>query len=123
MTITAKQMLEQAGDAAIYADREGIIRLWNGAAEHLFGFTAAEAIGQSLDIIIPERLRAAHWRGFDAAIASGVTKHAGTPTLTKALTKAGDTIYAEMSFAVVKDEASGEIGSIAIARLCPPKNT
>lgn len=119
MTITPNQMLEQAGDAAIYADREGIIRLWNAAAERLFGFSATEAIGQSLDIIIPERLRAAHWRGFDAAMASGVTKHAGAPTRTKAITKSGDTIYAEMSFAVVSDAASGELGSIAIARALP----
>lgn len=121
MSITPNQMLQQAADAAIYADCEGIIRLWNAAAERLFGFTANEAIGQSLDLIIPEKLRAAHWRGFDAAMASGQTRHAGAPTRTKALTKSGNIIYAEMSFAVVKDDASGEIGSIAIARALAEK--
>ena len=121
MSISHTQMLEQAADALIYADREGVIRFWNAAAERLFGFNASEALGQSLDLIIPERLRAAHWRGFDAAMAGGKTRHAGTPTRTKALTKSGETIYAEMSFAVVKDEASGEIGSIAMARACPPR--
>lgn len=117
MTMSAEQILQQAGDALIYADRKGIIRVWNAAAERLFGFTAAEAIGQSLDLIVPEKLRAAHWRGFDAAMASGQTKHAGKPTRTKALTKTGEVIYAEMSFALVKDEASGEMGSVAMARL------
>ncbi|HRE18749.1 MAG TPA: PAS domain-containing protein [Rhodocyclaceae bacterium] len=122
MNITAEHILQQAGDALIYADQQGIIRVWNAAAERLFGFTANEAIGQSLDLIIPEKLRAAHWRGFDAAMASGQTKHAGAPTRTKALTRSGETIYAEMSFAVVRDEASGEIGSVAMARICPPKS-
>lgn len=121
MNITAEHILQQAGDALIYADRQGIIRVWNAAAEHLFGFTADEAIGQSLDLIIPEKLRAAHWRGFDAAMASGQTKHAGAPTRTRALTKGGEVIYAEMTFSLVKDEASGDMGSVAMARLSPPK--
>ena len=111
-------VLAQTADALIFSDCEGKIRIWNAAAEALFGFPGSAAIGQSLDLIIPERLRAAHWRGFDAAMASGQTKHAGKPTRTKALTKAGETIYAEMSFAVVKDD-SGEIGSVAMARAAP----
>lgn len=121
MNMAAEHILQQAGDALIYADQQGIIRVWNAAAERLFGFTADEAIGQSLDLIVPEKLRAAHWRGFDAAMASGQTKHAGAPTRTKALTKSCEVIYAEMTFALVKDAASGEMGSVAMARLSPPK--
>ena len=53
----AAQIVEGAGDAIVYADRDGVVRLWNRGAERMFGFSAAEAIGQSMDIIIPERLR------------------------------------------------------------------
>lgn len=78
--------------------------------------SAAEAIGQSLDIIIPERLREAHWRGFNAAIASGRTRLNGRPTVTRALHKSGATLYVEMSFAMVCAATGEVIGSVAVAR-------
>lgn len=59
----AAELVEQAPDALIFADRDGVIRVWNRAAERTFGHRATEAIGQTLDIIIPESLREAHWRG------------------------------------------------------------
>ncbi|WP_107688871.1 PAS domain-containing protein [Neisseria wadsworthii] len=114
-------MIEQMTDSAIYADKQGIIRVWNKASENLFGFTREEALGQSLDIIIPEHLRAPHWRGFHAAIAAGKTKHGGKATRTKALHKNGGFIYAEISFCVITDAASGERGSLSTARPAPPK--
>lgn len=113
-------ILEQSADAIIYADREGRICLWNHAAERLFGFGAEEAIGQSLDLIIPERLRAPHWAGYDQAMAAGKTKHAGQPTRTKALQRSGETRYVEMSFAVVADASGSVVGSVAIARAANP---
>ena len=64
-------IVEQASDAIIFADRQGVIRLWNPAAEAVFGYAADEAIGQSLDLIIPERLRKAHWKAFHEAIEGG----------------------------------------------------
>ena len=85
----AEQVVDQAGDAIIYADRSGIIRRWNRAATALFGFSAEEALGQSLDLIIPDHLRAPHWRGFEAAMASGALKLAGRPTLPAPRTRAG----------------------------------
>jgi len=103
-------------EAVIHADRQGLIELWNPAAAALFGHSADEAIGQSLDLIIPERLRAAHWRGFHAAIASGQTRLHGRPTTTRALHKSGATLYVEMSFALVCAEAGEVIGSVAVAR-------
>lgn len=109
-------IIEQMADALIYSDTDGTIRRWNHAAESLFGYSAGEAIGQSLDLIIPERLRAAHWRGFDAAIQSGVTRLNGRPTLTRGLHKSGKKLYVEMSFALVADEASVVLGSVAVAR-------
>ena len=68
-----KQLVEVLGDALVVADAGGVIRLWNGAAERLFGFTKAEALGNSLDLIIPERLRPRHWAGYNKAMASGDT--------------------------------------------------
>lgn len=112
----AEWIIAQTTDALIYSDREGKIVRWNAAAETLFGFTAAEALGSSLDLIIPERLRAAHWTGFDRAMASGATRLSGKPTLTRALRKDGARLYVEMTFAVVKDDAGAVIGSVAIAR-------
>src|SRR5262245_5945763 len=120
MSLPYQAMVEQTTEALIYADAEGIIRVWNKASEEMFGFSQAEALGQSLDLIIPERLREAHWRGFNAAIASGATKHGGKPTRTKALNKAGESIFAEVSFAVVVDPATGVRGSVAIARPAAP---
>jgi PAS domain S-box-containing protein len=68
-----KQLVEVLGDALVVADAGGVIRFWNAAAEHLFGFTKTDALGKSLDLIIPERLRQRHWAGFDKAMASGET--------------------------------------------------
>ena len=70
----AESILEQIADAVIYADEKGMIRRWNRLAVALFGYSAAEAIGRNLDLIIPEHLRAAHWHGFEAAMASGAVK-------------------------------------------------
>lgn len=109
-------IVEQTADAIIYSNREGAIERWNAAATAMFGHTAAEALGQSLDLIIPERLRAAHWRGFDAAMASGKTRLHGRPTLTRAVHKSGGQLYVEMSFAVVVDAAGTTLGSVAMAR-------
>ena len=57
-------ILDDVADALIYSDRSGTIRRWNRASTALFGFSADEALGQNLDLIIPEHLRAAHWKGF-----------------------------------------------------------
>jgi PAS domain S-box-containing protein len=110
------KILEEVADALIYADRSGAIVRWNHAASVLFGFAAEEALGRSLDLIIPEHLRAAHWKGFEAAIASGTMKLAGRPTLTRALHKDGRKLYIEMTFALVRNAESGVLGSVAMAR-------
>ena len=70
-----KQLVEVLGDALVVSDTGGVIRLWNAAAERLFGFTKAEALGNSLDLIIPERLQARHWAGYKKAMASGDTRY------------------------------------------------
>jgi PAS domain S-box-containing protein len=111
----AERVLESTADALIYADRSGTIARWNPAATALFGYSVDEALGQSLDLIIPEHLRAAHWRGFETAMTAGVMKLQGRPTLTRASHKSGRKLYVEMTFAIVKD-AGAVIGSVAVAR-------
>ncbi|MDE2380511.1 PAS domain S-box protein [Bradyrhizobium sp.] len=110
------RILDDVADALIYADRAGTILRWNGASTALFGFSASEALGQNLDLIIPEHLRAAHWKGFEAAINSGTMKLAGRPTLTRALHKDGRRLYIEMTFALVREAGGGVLGSVAMAR-------
>jgi PAS domain S-box-containing protein len=109
-------ILEQAAEAVVYANQKGVIERWNAAAVAMFGFSAAEAIGQNLDLLIPEHLRKGHWRGFDAAMASGKTRLGGRPTLTRGLHKSGQKLYVEMSFALVVDDAGSPLGSVAVAR-------
>ena len=109
-------ILEQTADAIIYSNRQGMIERWNAAAAAMFGYTTSDALGQSLDLIIPEHLRAAHWRGFETAMASGTTRLHGRPTLTRALHKSGSKLYVEMSFALVADAAGEVLGSVAMVR-------
>jgi PAS domain S-box-containing protein len=109
-------ILEQAAEAVVYANREGVIERWNAAAALMFGYSSAEALGQGLDLMIPEHLRKAHWRGFDAAMANGKTRLGGRPTLTRGLHKSGQKLYVEMSFALVVDETGSPCGSVAVAR-------
>ena len=111
----AESILDKMSDAVIYADVSGTIWRWNRAATALFGYNAAEAIGEKLDLIIPEHLRAAHWRGFEAAMTSGAMKLQGRPTVTRAQHQSGRKLYIEMSFALVK-EGSVIRGAVAVAR-------
>ena len=112
----ASWLIEQSPDATIYSDIQGHVRVWNAAATRMFGFSAEQALGQSLDIIIPEKLRKAHWRGFDAAIAAGVTKHSGKPMPTKALRADGSEFYTEMGFALIFNNQGEVVGTVAQAR-------
>lgn len=113
---SATMVLDQAADAVIFADVEGVIRIWNAAAARIFGFAAEEAVGRSLDLIIPEHLRQAHWSGFRRAMQEGVTRLGGQPTMTRALHKEGRRLYVEMSFAVVRTPAGTVAGSVSVAR-------
>ena len=113
----AESILEHIADAVIYADGTGTIRRWNRSAADLFGYGSEEALGQSLDLIIPERLRPAHWRGFEAAVTSGALKLSGRPTVTRAMHRTGRRLYVEMTFALVTAHAGGAArGAVAVAR-------
>jgi PAS domain S-box-containing protein len=112
----SNEILQSMPEALIFADLQGIIQRWNPGAENVFGFTAAQAVGQSLDLIIPERMRKAHWDGFNKAIERGGTLPGRTSAITRAIHKSGEPFYVDMSFAMVKDQAGKLIGSMAVAR-------
>jgi PAS domain S-box-containing protein len=109
-------LVEQSPDGIVFADKAGTIRVWNSAAERIFGFTASDALGANLNIIIPERLRDAHWRGFERALAERTTKYTGQALPTRAIRSDGTQIYVELSFTVVIDEKGDVLGALAHAR-------
>lgn len=111
-----RAIVAATGDAVIFADRNGRIRLWNRGAELLFGHTAAEALGASLDIIIPERLRDAHWKGYDAALASGRTKHGDRVLTTRSVHKDGHKLYVDLAFGLVHNPDGSVAGAFATGR-------
>jgi len=111
-----RQIVESVGDAVIFADRDGIIRLWNRAAEGIFGYAEAEAVGQSLDLIIPERQREVHWKGYGTVMLNGVTKY-GTETLSvPAVTKDGERISIEFTINLLRDGDGKVLGPVAVVR-------
>jgi PAS domain S-box-containing protein len=109
-------VVERAPDGIIFADREGVIQIWNSAAAELFGHLPEEAVGRTLDIIIPEHLRHAHWEGFGKAVATGHTKHGTDAMKTRAIHKAGHKLYVNLAFSVVKYREGKVIGAMATAR-------
>ncbi len=84
-------IVDQSSVAIVFGDREGIIRLWNAGAETMFGWTAGEAIGKSMDMIIPEKHRPRHWEGYDRVMETGVTKYGQSVLAVPASTKDGRT--------------------------------
>jgi len=112
----ARLLLDQAPDAVIFAGPDGLIQEWNAAAEALFGHAASDAIGQSLDLIVPERFREAHWRGFERALGEGDTKYRGQALPTRSMRKDGTDFYVELTFAIVHDTDGKVIGALAHAR-------
>jgi PAS domain S-box-containing protein len=108
-----RTLVREAADAIVYADAEGRIRFWNRGAERIFGFGEAEALGQSLDIIIPPSLRQRHWTGYDETMRSGKTRYgAGDLLAVPALRKDGTRISIEFTILPFHD-AAGQIAGIA----------
>ncbi|MDO9308487.1 MAG: PAS domain S-box protein [Deltaproteobacteria bacterium] len=104
------------GDAVMYSDRQGIIRYWNAAAEKMFGYSAAEALGQSLDLIIPENLRGRHWEGYYRVMESGSSRYSIDLLSAPALRKDGTRLSTEFSMALIRDDDGGMLGVAAVIR-------
>jgi len=103
-------------EALVVADVQGRIRLWNPAAERLFGYAADEVLGADLNLIVPERFRPAHDAGFARAIASGELRVSGRVMRTRAQPKDGRKLYVDFAFALLKDPQGAVVGVMATAR-------
>ncbi|NKX75596.1 PAS domain S-box protein [Rhodobacteraceae bacterium R_SAG3] len=109
----ARKLFEDMPDALVVADRKGIIRVWNGGAERIFGFSEGEALGQSLDIITPERLRKRHWIGYEATMRTGQTKYgAGDLLSVPAIRRDGAQISIQFSIVPLGGE-DGDLQAVA----------
>ncbi len=106
----------QAPDAIIVADREGTIQLWNEGAERIFGFTPAEALGQSLHLIMPANLRERHDQGYQKTMESGQSKYATELLAVPALGKDGARISVEFSMILIRNHEGQIQGAAAIIR-------
>jgi PAS domain S-box-containing protein len=116
MSIDYQQVVAALGDAVVICNRDGVIRFWNAAAERLFGFTKTEALGKSLDLIIPERLRASHWAGFKKAMASGNTRYNGEMLRVPAVQKNGRPLSIAFSVALLFGTDRRVTGITAVIR-------
>ena len=111
-----KQLVEGAGDAIMVCDAEGAIVLWNRAAERIFGFTEAEALGQSLDMIIPQRQRQRHWDGYHKTMETGITKYGADLLRVPALHKDGHTLSIAFTVSMLFSQSREVTGIVAIVR-------
>jgi PAS domain S-box-containing protein len=115
--LIAESLLCTRSEAIIAADREGLICFWNPGAERVFGHSAADAIGRSLDLIIPERLRNRHWHGYRGTIATGKSRYGEGDVLSvPALHKSGAIISIEFTILPLRDSSVGLIAIVAIVR-------
>jgi PAS domain S-box-containing protein len=113
----AIKLLSSMPDAVVYSDARGEIQFWNQGAETIFGFAASEAIGQSLDIIIPASLRKRHWDGYDLTMRTGATRYgAGDLLAVPAIRKDGSRISTEFTIVPFRDDSGRMVGIAAVMR-------
>jgi PAS domain S-box-containing protein len=110
------QLVNAIGDAIIISDAKGNITLWNPAAERMFGFTQSEALGQSLDLIIPERLRGRHWEGYQKTMASGQTRYGNDVLRVPAVDKTGKALSIAFTVALLHSPEHELTGIVAVIR-------
>ncbi|PXW45649.1 PAS domain S-box-containing protein [Erwinia sp. AG740] len=113
---TLQQFLTALGDAVVICDADGLITAWNPAAERLFGYTQSEALGASLDIIIPERQRQRHWSGYHQTMQSGLTRYGTSLLRVPALTRDGKTISIAFTVALLPAQGGQPVSIVAIIR-------
>ncbi|HSV23310.1 MAG TPA: PAS domain S-box protein [Xanthobacteraceae bacterium] len=115
--LLAKAILSMRSDAIVATDCDGIIRSWNPGAERIFGYSTDDAIGCSLDLIIPERLRQRHWEGFRQTIESGKSRYGDGDLLSvPALRKDGTTISIEFTIVLLQSDSGQILGMAALLR-------
>jgi PAS domain S-box-containing protein len=113
----AARFVANTPDGVLFADEVGIIRFWNAGCERLFGHTAAEAVGQSLDLIVPEAQRARHWQGYTDTMRTGQSRYAAGDLLAvPAMRKDGSRISVEFSIVPFRDADERMLGIGAVLR-------
>ncbi|GJD59755.1 PAS domain-containing protein [Methylobacterium dankookense] len=105
-----------SGDAVVVSDPDGAITVWSPAAERIFGFSEAEALGQTLDLITPERHRRRHWQGYAETMRTGVTRYGAEVLRVPALHKEGRPLSIAFTVGLVRDEAGAISGIVAVIR-------
>jgi PAS domain S-box-containing protein len=111
-----QRIVEDMPEAVVVSDRAGAIIFWNRGAEAMFGHSAADAVGQSLDLIIPERFRARHWDGYRTVMATGVTRYGQQLLAVPAIRKDGRRISIEFSIVLLRDDDDAPAGAAAVIR-------
>lgn len=111
-----QQLIDDVSDAILISDRDGVVRFWNSGAAQMFGHTSAEAVGRSLDLIIPENLRARHWEGYRRVMASGETKYKAGLLSSPGIRKDGSRISLEFSIVPLCDDSGEMQGCASIMR-------
>ncbi len=114
--IDFSRLVADAADAIMICDAQGAIRYWNAAAERIFGFSAADVMGRSLDLIIPERQRGRHWQGYHQTMATGITKYGADLLRVPALHKEGRTLSIAFTVSLLKAPDGSVSGIAAIVR-------
>ncbi len=107
----SERIIQHAADAIVVASPDGKITLWNPAAERLFGFAAAEAVGKSLDLIVPERHRARHWAGYNEVMRTGTTHYGSQVLRVPAIRKDGSQVSVAFTVGLLK-ESDGRVEAI-----------
>jgi PAS domain S-box-containing protein len=111
-----RRIVDTSPEAVVVADTEGVIRFWNQSAETIFGFAAAEALGQTLDLIVPEPQRERHWTGYRAVMCSGQTRYGRELLAVPALRKDGARISVEFYVVLLRNDAGTLQGIAALVR-------
>jgi PAS domain S-box-containing protein len=110
--IDLKALIAAVGDAVMVCDAQGAIVLWNPGCERMFGYAEAEVLGKTMDMIIPERLRARHWEGYDKTMATGITKYGHDLLRVPAVDKQGRTMSIAFTVAMLRSP-DGKVSAIA----------
>ena len=111
-----QQIIENSQDAILFANRDGIIDLWNSGAEAIFGYTKEEVQGKSLDLIVPEKLRQRHWDGYQKVMKTGKSRYGRELLKVPAIRKDGTSISVEFTIVLVRNQRNEIIGTAAIIR-------
>ena len=111
-----QRIVEESPIGILYADRDGKIRFWNSGAELIFGYGAKEALGQSLDLIVPERQRDRHWEGWARVMATGVTKYGRDALAVPATRKDGSRVSIEFNIVLLRSPTGELLGAAAMVQ-------